>query len=274
MKFSIVMPVLNGAEFVSAAIESVAAQTEDAWELIIVDGGSRDETPSIAARHARDPRIHFVSEPDDGMYDALLKGFARSRGDWLCWLNSDDLLTPWALATGRHYFESRDCDWITGAPGSWDASGRLRSVRPAGRYDQRKIAAGWHHDGLLGFLQQESMFFSRRLFDKLTPAEIAEIRKLKFAGDFLLWRRLAQHAPLQAIPSVLGGFRRHRANMSASNAAAYRAEVSSTNPFTLPAFIAAPLALAWRVRSAWALVKLADHAERELLSEATNSNGP
>ena len=275
MKFSIVMPVLNGARFLPTAIESVAAQTDPDWELIIVDGGSNDETLEFADRFAKaDSRIRFTSEPDDGMYDALFKGFARATGDWLCWLNCDDVYAPWALSTVRHHIENHDCDWVTGAPGSWDAAGRLRSVRPAGGYDQRKIAAGWHHDRLLGYLQQESMFFSRRLFEKLTPAEIDEIRKMRLAGDFLLWRRLAQHSPLEAIPSVLGGFRRHGANMSSANTSAYRTEVMTTNPFTPPAFVAAPLALFWRMASAWQMVKLADRAERNLISEAAQKDLP
>ena len=97
---------------------------------------------------------------------------------------------------------------------------------------------------------------------------------MRLAGDFLLWRRLAQHSPLEAIPSVLGGFRRHGANMSSANTSAYRTEVMTTNPFTPPAFVAAPLALFWRMASAWQMVKLADRAERNLISEAAQKDLP
>ncbi|MEZ5892058.1 MAG: glycosyltransferase family 2 protein [Parvularculaceae bacterium] len=268
MTFSIVMPALNGARFIGEAIASIEAQTDSDWELIIVDGGSTDGGLEIAkARADKDSRIRVFTGPDSGMYDALLKGFAAARGDWLSWLNSDDLYTPWALASVRRHVGAHGGEWVTGAPGCWDESGRLRSVRPAGRYIQTQIAAGWHHDHLLGYLQQESMFFSRSLFERLSDEDLARIRAMRFAGDFLMWRLFASHAPLNVIPSVLGGFRRHGGNMSAANSQTYRDEAMSTAPFAPPAFIARPLALLSRVASAWAWAKLADRADRELLAE-------
>lgn len=268
MKFSIIMPLLNGAQFLPAAIASLQAQSETDWELIVADGGSTDGSLEIANESASaDNRLRVVSEPDSGMYDALFKGLARAAGTWIGWLNSDDLYTPWALATVDEFTEETACDWVTGIPACWDEKGRLRYLRPAGSYSQRRIAGGWHHDRLLGNLQQESMFFSRRLLEKLTPDEIAQIRKMKFAGDFLLWRRLAQHVPLEVIPSVLGGFRRHGDNLSAKNADAYRDEVMSTAPAALPEPLSSMAALIWRRRASWALMQRADAADRRMLTK-------
>ena len=275
MKFSIIMPLLNGARFLPAAIASVQAQTERDWELIIADGGSTDGSDAIAREFAgADDRIRLFTEPDAGMYDALLKGLAQARGEWLGWLNSDDLYTSWALATIDEFTDHTECDWVTGVPACWDDKGRLRYLRPAGHYSQKRIAAGWHHDRLLGNLQQESIFFSRRLFERLTPDEISQIRNMKLAGDYYLWRRFARHAPLDVIPSVLGGFRRHEKNMSTVNAEDYRKEVMSTQPFTLPAPLAQAAALLWRMRSSWELMRSANEADQKMQAQLRKRERP
>ncbi len=268
MKFSVIMPLLNGARFLPAAIASVRTQTEPDWELIIADGASTDGSKEIAQESARaDDRIRIFSEPDAGMYDALLKGLAHARGEWIGWLNSDDLYTPWALATIDEFTGGKGSDWVTGIPACWDEKGRMRYIRPAGRYSQNRIAAGWHHDRLLGNLQQESIFFSRRLFESLTPDEISRIRKMRLAGDYLLWRLFARHAPLDVIPSVVGGFRRHEENRSSVNAEAYRKEVTSTAPFTMPAALAQTAALIWRIHTSWELMRNAHDADQRMQTE-------
>ncbi|GJL92997.1 glycosyltransferase family 2 protein [Hyphococcus sp.] len=268
MKFSIIMPVLNGERFIEAALMSVLSQADQGWELIVADGGSTDDSLSIVERYAaQDSRIRFVSEPDNGMYDALFKGFLRAEGSWIGWLNADDLYAPWAIASVRRFIFTHQCDWVTGLPGSWDETGILRSVRPVGRYSRRNIAAGWHHDGLLGFLQQESMFFSRRLLEKLSQEECAKIRSMRLAGDFVMWRFFAKHTALEVIPVTLGGFRRHGGNMSVRQAADYREEILSAEPFTMPEPLSRLAALFWRMKSAWETARLTDKADRELMAE-------
>jgi len=268
MKFSIVMPVLNGARFMESAIASVLAQTHDDWELIIMDGGSDDGSADIATRHAQEERrITFFSQPDKGIYDAVLNGFAQSSGDWFSWLNSDDLYAPWCLAAVERFVRDEKSDWVTGGPGCWDGAGRLRYVRPSGLYPQRLIRAGWFHEGLLGHLQQESMFFSRKLFDRLGPDDIGRVRAMRYAGDFLLWRLLAEHAPLDVAPTVLGGFRRHQENRSTAMRDAYLHEVRQTQPFTAPGPVAGVIAVAYRVLSSWAMMRAAARADQAVMEE-------
>lgn len=268
MKFSIVTPVLNGQTYIKAAIDSVVAQTYDNWELIIMDGGSTDDTVEIARAYASaDPRIHCYAEADAGIYDAILNGFSRSDGGWLSWLNSDDLYAPWCLATTKDYIEYYDCEWLIGYSGCWDDKGRLRYARPAGLYPRKLIAAGWFHDNLLGFLQQESIFFSRALFDRLTAAELDEIRTMKLAGDFLLWRRFAQHTKLHTVPSVLGGFRQHGDNISSMEAANYRDEIRETGIVEPPRIMANVFAPVFRFFSAWSMMRAAARAGSRLSDE-------
>ena len=269
MKFSVITPVLNGARFIGAAIASVKAQTDPDWEMIIVDAGSTDGTRKIAATAAEtDPRIRLVFEPDRGMYDGLFKGIASAKGEWICWLNSDDLYTPWCFATVRKCIEETGANWLTGYPACWDSEGRLRYARPAGLYRRTLIKAGWHHDGLLGNLQQEAMFFSHALVSNLTEAEIEEIRCTRLAGDFIFWRRLAERTELATLPSVLGGFRRHGENISRTQADAYRQEIMATNPVTFPAPLASIMALAYRAASSWQMMRAAAAADQAMEDEA------
>jgi glycosyltransferase involved in cell wall biosynthesis len=273
MKFSIVMPVLNGARYIECALASIEVQSYNDWELIIMDGGSTDGTLDIAMAHAEsDHRISVTSEPDSGMYDAVLKGFEKASGRWLAWLNSDDLYAPWCLATVAEFVEAKDCRWLTGYAGCWDENGRLRYARPGGLYPRRLIRAGWFHGGLLGCLQQESTFFSRELLGELTEEDIKRVRSMKYAGDFLLWRLFANHAPLEVLPSVLGGFRRHTANLSLANHDAYTHEVKATIPFAPPRAIAGMIATPYRLLSSWAMMRAAAHADDRLTKSAPGAD--
>ena len=229
MEVLVLTPVLNGAAFLDAAIRSVRAQTHAQWRLVVLDAHSTDDSAAIAQSHAaQDQRITLHSQADAGMYDALRRGFERERqgADILCWLNSDDLYTPWAFA------EAVDAvawghKWITGLPALWDHDGRMRAVLPRGSVAQSDIAAGRRHDGYLGAIQQESVFFAGEMFDALSQEEREVFAAQALAGDFHLWRCFARRAPLHVLPSVLGGFRIHEANRSRRHADRYRAEVKA-----------------------------------------------
>ena len=89
MKISVITAVYNAEETIAGAIASVAAQSHAVLEHLIIDGGSRDGTQAAVAA-ARHDCMHVISEPDDGIYDALNKGIARATGDVIGFLHSDD----------------------------------------------------------------------------------------------------------------------------------------------------------------------------------------
>ncbi|CCH02847.1 glycosyl transferase family 2 [Fibrella aestuarina BUZ 2] len=90
MNVSIITVVYNGADTIAEAIDSVLAQTYPAIEYIVVDGGSTDGTQAIVAGYG-DRISRFVSEPDEGLYDAMNKGVRMATGDVIGILNADDL---------------------------------------------------------------------------------------------------------------------------------------------------------------------------------------
>jgi glycosyltransferase involved in cell wall biosynthesis len=93
--FSIVIPVLNGAEKVEQSIQSVLREPSELWELWVIDGGSKDGTVDAIRRH--EGRLRWVSERDAGIFDAMNKGIARSAAPYLYFLGAGDTLRPGAL---------------------------------------------------------------------------------------------------------------------------------------------------------------------------------
>jgi glycosyltransferase involved in cell wall biosynthesis len=257
-RFFIVTPVLNGARFLSETLASIDMQGFPHWTHYVVDGGSSDGTVELVQKSMeREPRRRLIQGRDRGLYDAVFKGFdAIEAGglhdDDIClWLNADDLLAPWAFATMRQAFDLYRADWVTGQPGEWDAEGRLVLVRPSGWYPHWCIRNGWFNSRCLGWIQQESTFFTARLLRKLSPETVAAIRSMRMAGDFLLWRAFAEFAPLHAAPTFIGGFRRHDANLSIGSADRYMQEAQSHGAFLPPLGLRQLLRFLYRIVTSW-----------------------
>ena len=88
-KISIIIVVFNGAKTIEKTLESVLGQTWRNLELIVVDGGSADETLEILKK-IQNPVLSWTSEPDKGIYDAMNKGLQKATGDWIYFLGADD----------------------------------------------------------------------------------------------------------------------------------------------------------------------------------------
>lgn len=96
--FTIITATYNAAETLSCLLDSLATQTYRDFELIIQDGGSKDETLALAeAYRAKLPALSVASEPDTGIYDAWNKALLGVRGEWLLFLGADDRLADIAI---------------------------------------------------------------------------------------------------------------------------------------------------------------------------------
>jgi glycosyltransferase len=89
VKISVITVVFNSCETIAAALDSVLAQTDVEYELVVIDGASSDGTLEVLNRYT-DRIAVLVSEPDHGIYDALNKGIQRASGDVVGFLHSDD----------------------------------------------------------------------------------------------------------------------------------------------------------------------------------------
>jgi glycosyltransferase involved in cell wall biosynthesis len=126
-QFTIITPSLNYGRFLGDCLVSVASQTGLSLEHLVMDGGSTDNSAEIAACF---PHATWIQEPDKGMSDAINKGFALAKGDWVMWLNADDRLKPGALAALLGHLQRSRADIVYGDWDFIDKNGtHIRSVK-------------------------------------------------------------------------------------------------------------------------------------------------
>lgn len=242
---SLVTPSLNQGRYLDEALGSVLDQKDPALEYVVADGGSTDGSVEIIERRAGGLTAWW-SEPDGGHADAVNKGFARTSGELMGWLNSDDRLLPHALEVVRELFDRfPDVQWLTSAfPVTLDEHGRPVRVGHANGFARDPYLLGlngvrsWSRSY---FVQQESTFWRRELWDAaggaLDPA-------FEPAADFELWTRFFGHAELWTVETVIGAFRVHDAQRTASQLDAYRAQALRALPPTTSSRLAAARATA------------------------------
>lgn len=116
---SVAIVCLDAGKHLAQALESVLAQSAEACELVVIDGGSTDDTLEILRRYEThfSGRMRWVSEPDAGLYDAMNKALALVRGEYTVYLGADDRLVDGALDVVRRVIvaDPRHPDIICGA---------------------------------------------------------------------------------------------------------------------------------------------------------------
>jgi glycosyltransferase involved in cell wall biosynthesis len=112
--FSIITVSYNSAKTIAETIQSVLSQKDVSFEYIIIDGGSKDETLNII-KSFKDNRIKLISEPDDGLYDAMNKGIKLATGKIIAIINSDDVYIDDAiLKLVNNKFKTSNVDVLSG----------------------------------------------------------------------------------------------------------------------------------------------------------------
>lgn len=206
MDFTIITPNLNYGRFLDDCLRSVSKQAGVTFEHLVIDGGSTDESASVAASF---PHVTWSQEPDGGMSDAINKGFARAKGDWVMWLNADDQLKPGALSEMKDFIASQaNADVIYGA---------FDFVEEAGDFIRRVKLFAWspfvsvHH---CCYIPSTSCFIRR-------SSVIAEGFRLRddfrYVMDGEFYARLdAAGKTFRYLPVALADFRIHSENRSLS----------------------------------------------------------
>lgn len=178
---SVITPSFNQGRFLAETMESIHGQRYPALDHIVIDGGSSDESVSIIKKYA-DRLSYWVSEPDDGQTDALIKGFARSRGEIQCWLNSDDLFEPSTLAEVATYFaRNPEVDFVYGDSTWIDDQGLV--IKPKKEHGFNRFIWMYYHN----FIPQPSAFWRRGLYERVGGLD----SRFDLAMDADLWIRFA-----------------------------------------------------------------------------------
>jgi glycosyltransferase involved in cell wall biosynthesis len=204
-KISIVTPSYHQEQYIEQTILSVIEQGYPNLEYIIIDGGSTDKSVEIIKKYEK-YLSYWVSEPDKGQYEAVQKGFDRSTGQIMAWLNADDMYHKGSFAIVAEIFTIfPQIEWLTGTPTCYDEQGRTVIVNESpkyARYDYLRFEVP-------AFVQQESTFWKRSLWQ--TAGSYID-QSCTFAADFELWMRFFRtHKPF-VVEALLGGFRFRQSN--------------------------------------------------------------
>ncbi len=217
--FAIVTPSYNQAAFLPKTLESVLSQEGDfGIEYMVKDGGSTDGSVEILARfkdmvdsgelpcRCRGVSFRYESGPDGGQYEAINAGFAQTSGEVMAWLNSDDMYLPGALATVAAVFgQFPQVAWITSNQIKLNGKGMLVELDTVGPFPRDMVRRGLYNGRDNRFIQQESTFWRRSLWDKAGGLDT----RYRYAADFDLWTRFAREADLVLVNTLLAAFRRH-----------------------------------------------------------------
>jgi glycosyltransferase involved in cell wall biosynthesis len=197
-----VTPSYNQGQFIEETIRSVLLQGYPDLEYIIFDGGSTDTTIGIIEKY--EPWLtYWVSEIDRGQSHAINKGFRRSTGVILGWLNSDDVLMPNALATVAGALPDPDDEvLIAGMAEYRDISG-TRVIWVNDRIPRTFSDVFLHFDT---YFAQPSVFFTRQALNSTGVLR----EDLHYAMDLDLWLRMARHVRIILIEQHLSWMRDHK----------------------------------------------------------------
>jgi len=196
-KVSIITPSYNQAEFLGSTIRSVLRQDYPNLEYGIVDGGSRDSSIEVI-REFEDRLSWWVSETDRGQSQAINKGIARSSGEIIAWLNSDDLYLPNAINEAVSSFERFDADMVFG---------NAIIINEHGHPLNELVFDEWDVEDLIRFrvICQPAVFMKRKVWEEVNGLD----PDLHYLMDHHLWIKIAAKFSVKYIPSFWAASRYH-----------------------------------------------------------------
>lgn len=205
-KISIVTPSYNQAQFLESTILSVLNQNCPNLEYIIIDGGSTDGSVEIIKRYEK-YLTYWVSEKDKGQTQAINKGFQKSTGKIIAWLNSDDTYLPETLyKIMKNFKQNPEADLIFG------------NIYFINEHDKRigeLRFTKFNFDTLIyegGNLHQTGTFWTRKIYEEVGGLDA----DYKFCMDYDFFCRVAKAGNLYHMRDFLANFRIHANAKSAT----------------------------------------------------------
>lgn len=224
------MPAYNMQRYIAESVESVINQTYQNWELIIVDDGSTDSTVQIVKAYLKDSRIRYFYQENSGQAIARNYAISESAGDYIAFLDADDLWLPQKLTFSLRLIEENNCDLIftncyVFEDGS-DAKGMTKTEIGV------KSATYQGKTGIITFLEENRVPNLTVLVKKGMLRKAGEFINTKAAEDYDMWLRLLNNGAVFCSNSTcLAAYRMRPDSITAQDRSALFESMLAINRF-------------------------------------------
>jgi len=191
---SVILPTYNRADWISAALDSLFAQTYQQWECVIVDDGSTDNTVEVLADYD-DPRVVYVYQENKGVSAARNTGISRCKGDVIALLDSDDEWLPKKLEKQLAYMLENDFE-ICQTDEIWIRNGKR--VNQKSKYSKPE---GWFFEASLEMclISPSCTMFTRKAWADIGPFDV----EMPSCEDYDMWLRACLIYPVGLLSEKL-----------------------------------------------------------------------
>jgi glycosyltransferase involved in cell wall biosynthesis len=223
---SIVTPAYNQAAFLPDTIETVLSQDYPRIEHIVIDDGSTDNTREILSSYTG--RLTWESQPNQGQTPTINKGWQRSSGEIITWLNSDDTYLPGAVSKAVEYLQQHpDIDIVYGDTLLTEADGTPIETMKAPEFSYRALVANCHNP-----IPQPSAFIRRKVMEDVGLLD----PHYYYFMDWDFWLRAGIRHSFAYFPELLSTYRLHEESKTVAQAvrAAPELEYMYRKFFALP----------------------------------------
>ncbi len=203
---TVVIVCYNQGRFLSDAIRSALDQTHRNLEIIVMDDGSTDDTPTIAERY---PGVRYIRQENRGLSAARNTGLQASQGQYIVFLDADDRLLPRGVSAGVECFRNfPDCGFVFGGYRNIFSDGSL-SATERDPVVTRPYYWQLLHGNFIGM--HATVMYSRGVLESIGGFN----NELRAAEDFEVYLRIARRWEVKKHGSLVAEYRKHDANMSA-----------------------------------------------------------
>jgi len=238
-KVSVVIPTYNAAQYIGETVESVLNQSYKEYEIVVVNDGSTDNTEQVLQKYGN--RIRYIKQTNGGEGAARNRGIREAHGEWVAFLDADDLWLPHKLKVQMEFAAQHpDVDLIYGDASSFDINGVLTKSM----FKERRPYEGYVINNLLveNFVPVLSVIVRKKCLEKSGLFK----EGMKHCTDYEMWLRCAKFFKFGYVNEVIVSYRIHEKGISQNIEEMHKAHLSILN--TALKDMKIPYATAARIR--------------------------
>jgi len=209
---SVIIPTYNRADLILEALDSVFAQTYTDFEIIVVDDGSTDNTNEILLPFSDKGKLKYIRQSNQGASVARNRGIAEAKGNFIAFLDSDDLFEPLKLDLQMKYYQAHpEMGLVHSGFTKFDNHGNELGYRDTSWFSgivYPQILLYW-----TTLMAMDTVIVPRKVFDSVGLFDA----NLVHGEDLDMWRRIARKYPLGFVNQSLARIRVHEGNISREN---------------------------------------------------------